>query len=73
MGVSTIHVNRNGTPASSVKVVLSFASGGVTSPIFTDQNGKAVITHDGNGSASVFINGSNKGVVRAPTTESFSI
>ncbi len=73
MPVSTIYVNRNGSPAQSIKVSLSFASGGVTQHVFTDRNGKAVISHDGTGTATVFANGSNKGTMRAPSTISVDI
>jgi len=73
MSVSTIHVNRGGSPASGIKVSLSFSSGGVTPTVHTDQNGKAVISHDGSGTATVFVGGVNKGTMRAPGTESFSI
>ncbi len=73
MGVSTIHVNRSGSPAASVKVMLSFSGGGVTGSVYTDRDGKAVISHDGSGTATVFVNGANRGTMRAPGTLSVSI
>lgn len=68
MGVSTVYVNLSGSPKQGAKVVLSFNSGGVTSPVYTDRNGAAVIQHDGTGTASVIVDGTTKTSMRAPGT-----
>jgi len=73
MGVSTIYVNKRGSPASSTNVALSFSAGGMTPSVCTDKDGKAVIHHDGSGTATVFINGKRCGTIRAPATEAFGI
>lgn len=66
MPVSTIHVNHNGSPAAGVKVMLSFATGGVTGAVYTDRQGQATISHTASGAAKVFVNGSSRGTMRAP-------
>jgi len=53
--------------------MLSFSGGGVTGSVYTDRDGKAVISHDGSGTATVFVNGANRGTMRAPGTLSVSI
>jgi hypothetical protein len=73
MPVSTIYVNRNGSPAPNIRVSLSFATGGVTSQVYTDRDGRATISHDGTGTATIFANGSRKGTMRAPSTISVDI
>lgn len=73
MSVSTIHVNRNGSPKPGAKVVLSFASGGVSAPVRTDRDGRAVISHDGSGTAKIIVDGSTRGTMRAPGTISVEI
>ncbi|MCL4675826.1 MAG: hypothetical protein KJZ59_07355 [Pararhodobacter sp.] len=54
-------------------MVLSFASGGVTPAVHTDRDGKAVISHFGRGTTTVFVNGVNKGTIRAPSTETLRL
>lgn len=71
MPVSTIHVNRNGRPVSGSKVMLSFATGGVSETVRTGSDGKAVVNHTATGTATVFIDGRNMGQMRAPGTQSF--
>lgn len=70
MGVSTIYVNRGGSPKPGAKVVLSFATGGVTPATHTDRDGRAVISHDGTGTAKVIVDGTTRGTLRAPGTVS---
>ena len=73
MPVSTVHVNRNGSPAASAKVMLSFSTSGVTGTEYTDRDGRATISHTASGTATVFVNGSNRGTMRAPGSISVDI
>lgn len=68
MPVSSIHVNRNGSPASGTKVMLSFSSGGVSSTEYTDSSGIANVSHTATGTATVFVDGRDRGTMRAPGT-----
>jgi len=60
MPASTIHA----TPGA--KVVLSFATGGVTPAVHADRTGMAVIQYSGTGRAKVIANGVTKGSFQAP-------
>jgi hypothetical protein len=73
MSVSTIYVNRNGAAAQGIKVALSFAGGGMTKNVLTDRDGRAVIHHDGSGTATIYVNGQSRDTVRAPCTISVNL
>lgn len=59
---------RDGSKASGKRVVLGFSglTGGMTSPVYTNREGAALIEHDSTGTATVYVDGSNKGTMRCP-------
>jgi len=59
---------RDGSKASGKRVVLGFSglTGGMTSPVYTNREGGAFIEHDSTGTATVYVDGSNKGTMRCP-------
>lgn len=59
---------RDGSKASGKRVVLGFSglTGGMTSPVYTNRDGEALIEHDSTGTATVYVDGSNKGTMRCP-------
>jgi len=66
MPASTIIVSyRDGSPASSTRVVLGFSSG-MTNPAFTDGRGHVTIEHSATGNATIYVRGSKVGTFRAP-------
>lgn len=66
MAESLVVVQRSGGGyVQGAKVVLGF-SNGVTSAVYTDSNGEAVIEHSTTGQAKVYVNGSEKGSMTAP-------
>ena len=66
MAESVVVVQRNGgSYVKGAKVALGF-SNGVTSGVYTDSYGEAVIRHSTTGHATVYVNGSNKGSMNAP-------
>lgn len=73
MAMSTIYVNRNGSPKQGARVVLSFSTGGVTGVVHTDRDGKAAIIHQASGTASVIVDGVNRGTMRAPASLSVDV
>lgn len=69
MSYTTVHVCRsNGNPVKGARVVLEFHGllRGQTPSTYTDANGNAVIEHREPGQATVYVNGSSAGTVRAP-------
>lgn len=56
---------RQGSKPKGKKVVLHFSSG-MTSPVYTDGEGKVVIEHSSKGNATVYVNGRNKGQLKCP-------
>ncbi|MCB9532493.1 MAG: hypothetical protein H6700_12070 [Myxococcales bacterium] len=66
--------HKSGTPASGVRVVLSFGSfSGQTKPVLTDRDGRALIEHSHTGSATVYVDGRDRGSVRTPGSAAFTI
>ena len=66
MAESVVVVQRNGGDyVQGAKVVLGF-SNGVTSAVYTDSNGEAVIQHSTTGQATIYVNGSEKGSMNTP-------
>lgn len=66
---SKIHVQyRDGSKADGKKVVLGFTGvlGGMTSPVYTDRTGTAIVSHDSTGRATVYVSGANVGTINAP-------
>lgn len=71
MPVSTIHVTQNGSTApAGVKVMLSFAGGGVSETARTDSSGRATVSHTASGTAKVFVDGRQRDTMHAPGTVS---
>lgn len=73
MPASTIYVNRGGRPASGIRVMLSFATGGVTPEARTDSQGRALISHTATGTATIFVDGRRRHSIRAPGTATVEI
>lgn len=73
MPITTIEVYRNGSPASGIKVMLSFVTSGVSPSVRTNGQGIATIAHSASGTATIFVDGRDKGKMRAPGRQSFSI
>ncbi len=48
--------------------MLSFSTGGVTGAEYTDRDGRATISHTASGTATVFVDGRDRGTMRAPGT-----
>jgi hypothetical protein len=68
MPASTIIVQfRDGSPATSKRVVLGFSSG-QTDVAFTDRAGRVVIEHRSVGRATVYVSGDDVGSFSAPGT-----
>ena len=66
MAASTIIVQyKDGSPGSQKRVVLGFSSG-MTSEVYTDRSGHAVVEHSSVGEATVYVSGNNMGSFRAP-------
>lgn len=70
MAESVIVVQRKGGGyVQGAKVTLGFSglfSGGVTDTVYTDSNGEAIISHSNTGETTVYVNGSDKGKMKAP-------
>jgi len=61
--------SKNGSKPKGKRVVLSIDgvfSGGMTKPVYTDHEGKAVIQHSSRGNASVYVNGKDMGRFKCP-------
>lgn len=66
MPASTIIVShRDGSAASSARVVLGFSSG-QSSPSYTDRRGHATVEHSSVGTAAIYVNGDKVGTFHAP-------
>jgi len=66
MAESVIVVQRSGGGyVKGAKVVLGF-SNGVTSAVYTDDKGEAVVQHSNTGQATVYVDGSEKGSINTP-------
>lgn len=66
MAESVVVVQRNGGGyVKGSRVVLGF-SNGVTDSVYTDSDGEAVIEHRNTGSATVYVDGSDKGSMNTP-------
>ena len=66
MPASTIIVQyKDGSPASSKRVVLGFSSG-LTENAYTDDHGLAVVEHSSTGRADVYVSGDKVGSFTAP-------
>lgn len=66
---SKVHVQyRDGSKAEGKKVTLGFTGvfGGLTSPVYTDRNGTAIVSHDSTGKATVYVSGAGVGTINAP-------
>lgn len=65
---SKIYVQyRSGSKANGKKVVLGFSGlGGMTSPVYTDRDGVAIVVHSSTGKAAVYVGGSKVGEFSAP-------
>lgn len=48
--------------------MLGFQSllGGMTSPVYTDSSGTAIVPHESNGRATVYVSGARVGEINAP-------
>jgi 5-hydroxyisourate hydrolase-like protein (transthyretin family) len=67
MAKSIVYVQyKSGNPAKSVKVTLGMHAGGMTKPVYTDKDGRAVLDHSSTGKATVFVNGKDKGTMSTP-------
>lgn len=67
MSVSTIFVyHSDGSPAVGKKVALSFLRGGMSAAGRTDRRGQGFISHEASGSARVYVDGRNMGIMDAP-------
>ncbi|MEK7644340.1 MAG: hypothetical protein AAB390_03505 [Patescibacteria group bacterium] len=63
---STIIVqHKDGSPARGVRVVVGFIAG-MTPPVYTNDNGVAVIEHHSTGTARVYVDHSQKEAFKAP-------
>lgn len=71
MATSTVIVYKNGKPASGVRVTIGFTMG--QSEARTDANGVATVTHGLQGEATVYLNGQQKGKMRAPGAATFNM
>jgi 5-hydroxyisourate hydrolase-like protein (transthyretin family) len=74
MSTSKIIVYRNGRPAQNIKVSLEytgFTQSGFTQAHYTNSDGIAHVEHSSTGTAHVYLNGSKKGSMSTPGTESF--
>lgn len=69
---STIRVQRNGKPVSGARVVLSFL-GGQTEAAYKDSDGYANVSHQSSGEATIFVDGSESRMMRAPGTVSVTL
>lgn len=69
MHYSKIHVSYgDGSKARSVKVVLGFKGllGGMTTAVYTDSQGTALVRHESTGEADIYVSGNNVGSFHAP-------
>lgn len=76
MPASTIIVqHRDGSPARSVKVVLSFhgITGGMSETNYTDNHGEVTINHSSVGKADIFVSGQRVATFHAPNRTSVVI
>ena len=72
MPQSKITVLRNGTPVMNIKVTLEFVgvvNMGFSPAIFTNENGIALIAHNSNGKAIVYLDGRRWGELFAPNED----
>ena len=53
----------SGQPARQAKVVLHIYMGGMTRPVYTNNDGVAQIGHDSFGTATIYVNGTKHGTV----------
>lgn len=66
MAESVVVVQRNGGGyVKGAKVTLGF-SNGVTDSVYTDSDGEAVIRHSTTGQATVYVDGRDRGSMKAP-------
>ena len=69
MPVSTVYVyHSSGSPAQGASVTLSFSHSGVSPSSRTDRDGKAIVDHTATGEATVIVDGTTVGSMRAPGT-----
>jgi len=64
-----VYNSQYGKWESNVKVRLSwsgFVNLGMSSPVYTDRNGTAIIEHSATGQATVFVNGREVGRMQTP-------
>lgn len=76
MPKSKITVYRNGQPVYNVKVTLEYTGmtqAGFTSPAYTNSSGVAMVNHSSTGKANVWVNGSKKGSMNTPGSDSYYI
>ncbi len=67
MNHSKIYVQyRDGSKPKGMRVVLSFSSGGVTKPAYTDAYGVAIVEHASTGRADVIVSGQTRTSFHAP-------
>ena len=66
MAESVVVVQRNGGGyVKGARVALGF-SNGVTTAVYTDSSGEAVISHSTTGQATVYVDGSDRGKMNTP-------
>ena len=67
--------HRDGSKASGVRVTLSFSGilSGMSSPVLTDRDGRAMISHTSTGEATVYVDGKDRGRVRTPGQFAFTL